>query len=359
MSYIPAHCIVFLAIIPIGSDLVLRDKYVGFLGTVRTGRLLEDMDMFAVWIIHQHMQIPNLDPDTPLPYTFVTILVDKIDFTDLIPKHDADIRLSGHVSWVGKSSVEVVIWLEQKQHGCWRKLTRALFLMAARNPTNTQAAPVNPLVPQSDEEKTIFAGGESRKHRRGQLQKQDLMKNLPNTYEQSLVHDMFKKTIDVSSKLFNERILPPGCCWMEDADMSNIIFSHPEDRNAHNKVFGGFLMRHALEISWALAYNFSKHRPKLEHISDISFLQPVDVSSLINMTAHVIYTEMHYMEIVVLAEVFDPVSGQRATTNSFFYTYSSPEMLPQIMPRTYHEAMWYLNGRRKFQYAMGLDQTQK
>lgn len=345
------------AIIPIGSDLTLRDKYVGFLATVRFGRLMEDMDMFAVWIVHQHVKIPNLDTNVHLPYTFVTILVDKIDFTDLIPKHDADIRLSGHVSWVGKSSVECVVWMEQKQHGKWRKLTRALFLMAARDPTNTRAAPVNPLIPKDEEEKRIFAGGESRKLRRAKLQKQDLMKNLPSAYEQSLVHEMFKKSIDVSSKAFNQRVLPPGCVWMEDADMSNIIFSHPEDRNAHNKVFGGFLMRHALELSWALAHNFSKHRPKLEHISDISFHEPVEVSSLINMTAHVIYTELHYMEIVVLAEVFDPVTGQRTTTNSFFYTYSSPERLPQICPRTYHEAMWYLDGRRKFQYAMGLDQA--
>ncbi|XP_063704146.1 acyl-coenzyme A thioesterase 9, mitochondrial-like [Culicoides brevitarsis] len=345
------------AIIPIGSDLALRDKYVGFLGTIRFGRLMEDMDMFAVWIVHNHVKIPNLDPKVHLPYTFVTISVDKIDFTDLVPKHDADVRLSGHVSWVGRSSIECVIWMEQKQHGKWRKMTRALFLMAARDPTNTRAACVNPLVPANDEEKLIFEGGEGRKKRRSLLQKQDLMKSPPNAYEQTLIHEMFKKSIDVSSKAFNKRILPPGTVWMEDADMSNIIFSHPEDRNAHNKVFGGFLMRHALELSWALAYQFSKHRPTLVNISDISFHAPVDVSSLINMSAHVIFTEMHYMEIVVLAEVFDAVTGQRTTTNSFFYTYSSSEKLPQIIPRTYHEAMWYLDGRRKFVYAMGLDQS--
>ena len=87
-------------------------------------------------------------------------MVDKISFTDIIPKHDLDIRLSGHVSWVGKSSVEVVVWLEQKVQEKWCKLTRALFLMASRNATNTKALAINPLVPVTDEEKTIFAGGE-------------------------------------------------------------------------------------------------------------------------------------------------------------------------------------------------------
>lgn len=35
------------AIIPLSTDLDLQDKYVSFLGHVRLGRLLEDMDVFA------------------------------------------------------------------------------------------------------------------------------------------------------------------------------------------------------------------------------------------------------------------------------------------------------------------------
>lgn len=74
------------AVIPLSTDFVLRDKYVTFLGSCRLGRLMEDMDQFAVWVVQQHVKIPNLDPSIPLPYTFVTLLVDKISFTDIIPK---------------------------------------------------------------------------------------------------------------------------------------------------------------------------------------------------------------------------------------------------------------------------------
>lgn len=35
------------AIIPLSSDNTLQDKYVTFLGHVRLGRLMEDMDLFA------------------------------------------------------------------------------------------------------------------------------------------------------------------------------------------------------------------------------------------------------------------------------------------------------------------------
>lgn len=87
------------ALIPLGTDNVLQDKYVTFLGSVRLGRLMEDMDQFAVWVVQQHVHIPNLDPSTPLPYTFVTLLVDKISFTDVTPKvSDEDIQwIRGHL----------------------------------------------------------------------------------------------------------------------------------------------------------------------------------------------------------------------------------------------------------------------
>ncbi|KAG4075120.1 hypothetical protein HA402_004159 [Bradysia odoriphaga] len=347
------------AIIPLSTDKVLQDKYVTFLGHVRLGRLMEDMDLFAVWVMHQHVKMPNLDPGIPLPYTFVTILVDNISFTDLVPKHDSDIRLSGHASWVGKSSVEVVVWLEQKFQGQWRKLTRALFLMASRNATNTKSLSVNQLIPATEEEKAIYSGGEIRKRNRIIRQEQSLFNQEPNDNEQKLIHDMFVSTIDMKNVTFNKRILPTGAVWMEDATISNIIFSHPEDRNAHNTVFGGYLMRNALELSWALAYQFSKYRPKLEHISDIRFLNKVQVSSLLKMHAHVIYTEKNYMEIVVAAEVFDASTGSHSTTNVFYYTYSNNVPVPQIIPKTYHEAMWYLDGRRHFYTAMGLDDSRQ
>lgn len=336
------------AIIPLSTDIALREKYIGFLRHLRLGRLLEDMDLFAVWIVQQHIYVPDLDHSIPLPYTFVTILVDKIVFTEMDPEHDCDIKLSGHVSWVGKSSIEVIVWLEQQKKDVWIKLTRAIFLMAARDPTNTRAAIVNTLVPRNEEEKSILHAGEKRKENRQNIQNFDLLKMEPSAHETKLIHDIFIKSIDTQSKAFNKRILPPGFVWMENASLTTIIFSHPEDRNNHNKVFGGFLMRHGLELSFALAYSFSHTLPKLQQVSDVSFIKPVDISSFMNMTAHVLYTESNMMEIVVIAETTDQISRKQITTDSFYYIYSVPEQLPKMMPNTYHEAMWYLDGHRKF-----------
>lgn len=73
------------------------------------------------------------------------------------------------------------------------------------------------------------------------------------------------------------------------------------------------------------------------------------------MHAHVVYTEMNFIQIVVINETYDAPSGEHKTTNVFYYTYSCDAPAPQIIPRTYNEAMWYLDGRRKFYSTMNLD----
>uniref|UniRef100_T1H0M0 HotDog ACOT-type domain-containing protein n=1 Tax=Megaselia scalaris TaxID=36166 RepID=T1H0M0_MEGSC len=291
------------AIIPLSTSKTLQDMYVSYLGHVRFGRLMQDMDAFAVWVCHQHIQIPNLDKNIHLPYTFVTIMVDKIDFSSFRPKANCDIRLSGHVSWVGTSSMEIVVWLEQEFEGKYNKITRALFLMAARNATNTGPAPVNQIEPGNENEKNILIGGEVRKKKRIDIQKQSLLKVVPSMHEQSIMHEIFSRITRKDTIQLNKRILPPNGKWMADCSIMNTIPCFPEYRNAHNKIFGGFIMKTALENSWVCAYLHAKSRPKLETICDISFEKPVDVSSFLQMHAYVIYTELNYIVVMVVADV--------------------------------------------------------
>lgn len=96
-----------------------------------------------------------------------------------------------------------------------------------------------------------------RKQRRMIIQKESVLQMVPTEFEHKLIHDMFVNSIDLGRKAINRRKLPLGSVWMEDATMSNILFSHPEDSNAHNTVFGGYLMRNAYELSFALAYNYT------------------------------------------------------------------------------------------------------
>lgn len=348
----------FLAgIIPLSTDLKLQDRYISYLGSVRIGRLMEDMDIFAVIVAEKHILIPNHPEDVPNPQTLVTALVDRIDFTEFNPSPWADIKISGHVSWVGTSSIEVVVWLEQFVEGAWRRITRALFVLAARDPLHKGGAIVNGIEPADEREKAILQGGESRKKKRKQLQALHVSKVIPTTEEQVLIHDLYLRSIVGEDPSLQKRKLPDGCVWMgeERCRVSNIIFTHPEDRNLHNTVFGGFIMRHAVELSSILCFLFSKYRPKLHSISDITFSKPVQVNELLRMHAQVVYTKMQYVQIVVYAETFTPTADRTNTTNSFHFTFKIPQAAPEVIPHNYQEAMMYIDGRRHFMEVFGND----
>lgn len=51
--------------------------------------------------------------------------------------------------------MEVTVWLEQNIDGFWQRITCAVFVMVARNSTNTGPAFVNKLVPKDDREAEV------------------------------------------------------------------------------------------------------------------------------------------------------------------------------------------------------------
>ncbi|XP_045471028.1 acyl-coenzyme A thioesterase 9, mitochondrial-like isoform X2 [Harmonia axyridis] len=326
-------------LIPLSTDENLQEKYITFLGRVRIGRLLEDMDIFAV------------PKDVSSPFILVTAHVDRIGYTAYQRRHNEDIKISGFVSWVGKSSMEVVVKLEQFFEGSWHKITRALFLMVARNATGTGSVSINPLKASNDMEKKIIEGGEERKLRRSQASTKHISQMVPSAEEQKLVHDLYKNIRKLrnnnKSAELSKNFVP-----MHKCKLSNTIFCQPEDRNFYNTVFGGFIMRHATELTWILGFQFFRHRPAIKHISDISFRKPIAVNALMQMFAKVVYTKDDYAQIIVNVFASDPMEGKRDKTNTFHFTLKSSKTVDQIYPMSYHEAMLYIDGMRHFNTSM-------
>lgn len=107
-------------------------------------------------------------------------------------------------------------------------------------------------------------------------------------------------------------------------------------------------MRHALELSWGLCYLFSKHLPVLRSISNITFKLPISVNSMIRMRAYVVYTQVRYVQITVYVDSWDSSFAQTSTTNVFNFTYEVNDVVPEVYPNTYQEAMMYIDGKRHF-----------
>lgn len=342
-------------LIPLGDDEILRDKYLTYMGGVRFGRILEDMDIFAAWVSYKYVLNPKQDPGGQSPFCIVTALVDQIDMVKRQIKANENIRISGNVSWVGKTSMESTLKLHQMRNGQWQELIKARFVMVARDPLNRGSAFVNPVLLETPVEKAMFEEGEVNNQRRKQLASESLLKLPPTEEERALIHEMFLSTLDHKAHSFSVRVKPDNAEWMENAKLKNVIICHPQERNRLNKIFGGFIMRQAFELGWTNAYVYSKARPFIVHVDDIWFRKPVEIGSLLYLSSQVVYTDNPQLQVRVNASVVDPLTNSWDTTNVFHFTFTTDGNVPirQIVPKSYSEAMLYLDGKRHYDEATG------
>jgi acyl-coenzyme A thioesterase 9 len=307
------------------------------------------MDIFAVALVFKHVLNPKQEDSQQSPFSIVTALVDRIDIKRKILV-ESDIKISGHVTWVGRSSAESTLELHQHIDGKWEKVTEAVFVLVARDPTNKGSAFINPLQVVGEEELVIYNKGIENQNRRQTMKNISLFSHPPSEDEKTLIHDFFIKTVDHKAMSFKARILPENSMWMEDAKLKNLLICQPENRNRFNKIFGGFIMRQAFELAWANAYVYGKARPFCMYMDDIWFRAPVEIGSLLYFNSQVCYTQDQFMQVRVSAEILSPETGSMSVTNVFQYTFKMKEKTPpQVIPKTYHEAMMWLQGRRHFQ----------
>lgn len=99
--------------------------------------------------------------------TIVTASVDKLD---LIPKEIdpvRDIKLTGCVAAVGKTSMEIQIDAFQEDlHGGWENILTTYFTMVARDPVTNKPHPINRLVSKTDKDEQMRLIGEKNKQER-------------------------------------------------------------------------------------------------------------------------------------------------------------------------------------------------
>ncbi|XP_060231354.1 acyl-coenzyme A thioesterase 9, mitochondrial [Meriones unguiculatus] len=333
-------------LLPLGSDPSLREKYLTVQNTVRFGRILEDLDSLGVLICYMHTKDQSVKMS---PLSIVTALVDKIDMCKQSLSPEQDIKFTGHVSWVGKTSMEVKMKMFQVHidNEFWPVLD-ATFVMVARDSENKGPAFVNPLIPENEEEEELFRQGELNKSRRIAWSSASLLKVAPSPEERNTIHELFLSTLDPKTISFQSRVLPAKSVWMEDTKLKSLDICHPQERNIFNRIFGGFLMRKAYELGWTTACSFGGSRPFVVTVDDIMFQKPVEVGSLLFLSSQVCFTQNNYIQVRVHSEVASLQTNEHMTTNIFHFTFMSEKEVPSVFPKTYGESMLYLDGQRHF-----------
>ncbi|KAG1728865.1 Thioesterase/thiol ester dehydrase-isomerase [Suillus paluster] len=339
-------------LLPFASSPELLEQYTNAWGGLRTGMLMEHLDSLAGSISYKHMLGPGVETLGRIRekgFYIVTASVDRLDvLAPLLPVRD--IRLSGMVIYTGTSSMEVAVKMETLgASGVEDTLLLGRFAMVCRDARTRKARPVNPLKLGSPEETALYSMGENAKKRRQTLALRSLSRVPPSSAEAAELHSMYLKYGQENDRHVSdyERVS------MGDTHLEKTMLMFPQERNVHQKVFGGYLMRLAYELGFANASLFTRSHVTFMSLDSISFAKPVPIGSILRLTSQVLHTSPGkrpgVVHVGVQANVVDVRTGHEQTTNDFRFTWYPDDgaaVLRTVVPKTYQEAMLWLEGKR-------------
>ncbi|KAJ7239970.1 Thioesterase/thiol ester dehydrase-isomerase [Mycena haematopus] len=348
-----SYCELVLAF---GSSPKLLEHYTNVHGGIRTGKLLEHLDSLAGSISYKHMLGPGVDSLGKIEergFYIVTASVDRLDMLCPIDP-SRDLRLSGQVIYTGKSSMEVAVKMETIGMGIEEDTTVLLgrFSMVCRDAVTHLARNVHPLIISTAEEKALYSMGEDIKRRRQYHALRSLSRVPPSSAEAEALHSFYLKYGQDAKDLdSSERV------WMGDTKVERTMLMFPQERNVHQKIFGGYLMRLAYELGFSNSSLFMRGgHVRFLSLDGIAFAQPVPIGSILRLTSYVLHSTSStefplIVHVAVTANVVDVQTGSESTTNEFRFTWCRDDLessVPRrkIVPKTYKEAMLWLEGKR-------------
>ncbi|KAJ7353549.1 Thioesterase/thiol ester dehydrase-isomerase [Mycena albidolilacea] len=346
-------------VLPFGSSPKLLEQYTNVHGGIRTGKLMEHLDSLAGSISYKHMLGPGVDSLGKIEdrgFYIVTASVDRLDMlSPLDPSRD--LRLSGQVIYTGKSSMEVAVKMETIGMGLEEEtVLLGRFSMVCRDALTHRARNVHPLIISTTEEESLRSMGEDMKKRRQSQALRSLSRVPPSSAEAEALHSFYLKYGQDAKDLgipreSDERV------WLGDTKVEKTMLMFPQERNVHQKIFGGYLMRLAYQLGFSNSSLFMRGgHVRFLSLDGIAFAQPVPIGSILRLTSYVLHSTSSaefpmIVHVAVTANVVDVQTGNESTTNEFRFTWcrdDSASSVPrrQIVPKTYKEAMLWLEGKR-------------
>ncbi|KAJ9117856.1 hypothetical protein QFC20_000136 [Naganishia adeliensis] len=229
----------------------------------------------------------------------------------------------------------------------------------------------------------MFAIGEDHKNRKKIASKIALDKIPPSQREINMLHEMMLKVAEREKQMedagtwryqpvqssLKEEIVSTSDTELKNTlpKLENVTLVQPQERNLHGKVFGGHLMR---LLAYANAAIFAGKPLRFLALDQIIFSLPVPIGAVVRMKAVTVTSTRPKtkeelsdgleltsagnakVHVVVTAQIQDLAKGSRETTNSFFFSFASENREPLaklVVPKTYQEAMAYIEGARRLE----------
>ncbi len=325
--------------LPFSSDKKLRKKFMivdkDIPGNIRWGRLLEELDKLAEDIALDYVH--QFEPEARV----VTAAVDDIALH--VPANiTKDVYLRARINYVGRTSMEVGIRVDQDREA-EHSLAACYFTMVARIGEGDEAKslPIPPLDYKSDLEKERYeAAIERRKSYRKQM---DALEEPPSKEEFQHLRELHQaqEAEDFKGLLAGNLI------------RSNMERMYPDHENVPKKIFGGYVIRRAFELSLMHAEEIAPHRPVFVRVNRINFLQPIRIGDKLDFTSRIVYTGETSISIEIDIERTSMDKVTKALSNTCVFTFVNvdedmkPQPVPKVYPTTYAEDERYLKAHRR------------
>ncbi|EDO37848.1 predicted protein [Nematostella vectensis] len=140
------------------------------------------------------------------------------------------------------------------------------------------------------------------------------------------------------------------------ASQSSLIHSvQPSDCGFYGYLYGGVAMKMMDEVAGITAFRHCKTNVVTASIDAIDFHKFVKVGHIINMNGFVTFTSSRSMEIEVILDAQDLMTGTCFRACTAFFTYVSldanhkPQPVPQIILTTEEEKQKYEEGKKRYE----------
>jgi acyl-CoA hydrolase len=334
--------------LPLGSDPALRRRYMvvdeDLPGNLRFGLLLEILDLVAERTALNYVN--RFHPEARV----VTAAIDNI-FVRHAADVNRDIVFHARINHVGRSSLVIGIRVEQPalHEAPPIHIASCYFTMVARSGMGDGAVSVAlpPLEYLDDKERSraqkALAGREEYRHQLAALHEPPSREEYETL---AALHDAQEE---------------PGLVGHLAGRLVTDAWErmYPEQENVPQKIFGGYLIRRAYELSAICSELVAPSRSIIAAVNRINFFHPVRMGDKLHFTSRVVYTSGTFVCVEASIERISRDRTTKALSNSCLFTFVNVDRelnhqpVPAIYPSPYAEDARFLAAHRSYRSVVG------
>ena len=330
--------------LPLSSDPKLRRRFMvvdeDISGNFRFGLLLEDLDIMAEQTALAYVR--RFYPEGKV----VTAAIDNIMVRHVVDV-TRDITLHARINHVGRSSLEIGIRVEHAGDPVTH-IASCYFTMVARGgEAASESIPLPPLDYPTDLEQRRAA--KALAGREEYRQQQASLLSPPSLEEYQMLDRLHKAQEDPAfTGLRAGRLVTDA--WER---------MYPEQEYVPQRIFGGYLIRRAYELSAICSEQVAGNRSIVAAVNRINFFHPVRIGDKLHFTSRVVFTNESFVCVEAGIERISRDRTVSALSNSCLFTFVNVDRelkhqpVPPIYPATYREDARYLEAYRSYQSLTG------